>query len=209
MSLDTGVHPEITMRYSVECLFPSIVHNIEINLPKSIEEFCLKQYNKDSEGVKFSNKGGGWQSREIYEDTVVTDLLYETFRDTLYVHSQYQEFDRITIANHWVNINPPNSYNTLHNHPQAHWSGVIYVKAPIGSGEIWFPNPDTFKTCSEVLFYKNEFKDYTKIHDHLSFTPREGTIIIFPSHLNHGVHMNESSEDRISIAFNCHVRSSP
>jgi ectoine hydroxylase-related dioxygenase (phytanoyl-CoA dioxygenase family) len=35
---------------------------------------------------------------------------------------------------------------------------------------------------------------------------KEGTIVIFPSHLEHSVEKNNSNENRYSIAFNFYVR---
>ena len=46
------------------------------------------------------------------------------------------------------------------------------------------------------------FRKHLTIIKSLSFDPLEGHMLIFPSNLKHGVEMNQSDEDRISIAFN-------
>ena len=42
------------------------------------------------------------------------------------------------MGNMWANINPPGGYNMPHIHPNSHFSGVYYIKAPKDSGNISF-----------------------------------------------------------------------
>ena len=54
--------------------------------------------------------------------------------------------------------------------------------------------------------------DYIKETEYNKTTHRvpvqNSDIIIFPSWLNHGVEVNQSTEDRIVIGFNCFVKGS-
>ena len=45
------------------------------------------------------------------------------------------------IGNMWANINPPGALNRPHLHPNSHFSGVYYIKAPKNSGQIVFNEP--------------------------------------------------------------------
>ena len=50
------------------------------------------------------------------------------------------------IGNMWANINPPGGYNRPHLHPNSHFSGVYYIKAPENSGQIVFNEPRSWST---------------------------------------------------------------
>ena len=43
----------------------------------------------------------------------------------------------------WSIINVPGSFNRSHIHPDCLWSGVYYVQAPEGAGQIEFTEPRT------------------------------------------------------------------
>ena len=67
---------------------------------------------------------------------------------------------------------------------------------------ISFDNPNGHQTHTEINSYNQEFKDQFFVHHAYWLPPIEGRMIIFPSHLQHGVNENNSNEDRISISFN-------
>ena len=139
-----------------------------------------------------SNRGG-YQSPAIS----LEEMFPELYRDVCLLKStiEYESLFRIKLANAWVNINRKHDYNITHNHPKAAFSGVIYLKVPDNSGPIVFKNPapvNLFPVSSESpLFYP----DYLLV-------PNPGDTIFFPAYLHHFVEVNQSNEDRISIAFN-------
>ena len=52
-----------------------------------------------------------------------------------------------------------------------------------------------------------EFDDTNSVNaDRYNLKINEGTIVIFPSHLEHSVERNNSNENRYSVAFNFFVR---
>ena len=102
-------------------------------------------------------------------------------------------------------INCPNSYNTSHTHPDAHFSGVLWLKVPENSGKIKFDNPFNHSGYTEILSYLPELKDQTGFYNGMSYDPKVGRMISFPSSLRHEVGINESNEDRIAISYNIHV----
>ena len=50
--------------------------------------------------------------------------------------------------------------------------------------------------------YSEEIAKEYNLYNVYWMEPLEGTIIMFPSHIQHGVDMNESRQDRISASFN-------
>ena len=102
-------------------------------------------------------------------------------------------------------INPPNTYNTSHTHPEAHFSGVMWIKTPKKCGDISFNNPCEFSGYIEMHSYLDEVREQTGVHPTYKFHPESGKIITFPSSLRHEVKINESDEDRISVSYNIHI----
>ena len=89
----------------------------------------------------------------------------------------------------WFNINYTGSSNIKHTHPGSALSGVFYINIPDNSGNITFHHID-----SHGLFFT---QDST-----FSINPHDGLMILFPGTLLHDVEINNSKENRISIAFN-------
>ena len=80
----------------------------------------------------------------------------------------------------WFNVAKANEMTGLHNH--SGWSvlsGVVYLQADENSGNLFFKNEEEFE-----------------------IEPAVGKMIIFPPHLKHGVRLNKSRNERISLAFN-------
>ena len=50
--------------------------------------------------------------------------------------------------------------------------------------------------------YTDKFKEDTNYYHNYSLPATEGSLLLFPSHLQHKVEENKSDEDRISISFN-------
>ena len=187
------------MNHHANCLFSSILHRVETELNPKVLEFCLEQYKADHKGIVKSNHGG-WHSQEMNEG-----LIHEELSNILEQSIQKLVTRKIELQTFWININTPNSYNRLHNHPAAHFSGVYYVKVPDESGTIYFENPHTFEAFSEIQSYSDQFKYDTTQYHYLDISGKEGLLLVFPSYLKHGVEENKSGSDRISISFNARV----
>ena len=99
-------------------------------------------------------------------------------------------------------INSPNTYNTSHTHPEAHLSGVMWIKTQDKCGDIEFDNPAEFTGFSEIKSYIDEVKEKTCTYLSYSFYPKQGKMLTFPASLRHEVQVNESNEDRIAVSYN-------
>ena len=84
----------------------------------------------------------------------------------------------------WFNSASKGESTGIHNHiDHATVSGVFYLKAPDNSANLFFKNGKNNELEIEI---------------------ETGKIVLFPSELDHYVPENESSETRISLAFNCY-----
>ena len=196
------------MTYTPACWFPCLVHVLKTKPNEEIKSRCLDTRSNEPEGVRKSNRGGGWHSDSHDEMTNYgSEKLIKSHLHSLFDQSINQVIDgELELVNYWININGKGAYNVKHNHPQAHFSGVYYVHCPQNSGEIIFENPHKFTAFAELSCYKQEFLRQTVQNKSISINPTAGLLLIFPAHLEHSVGVNNSDEERISIGFNCITR---
>ena len=192
-------------KYTVRMIFPTIMHDYyyeKINEKDAID-FCYEQKKLDPIGKEISNRGG-WHSDffNINDDNIISHILTEGLSESIFTALNPSLELSIT---YWIMINCPNSYNTSHTHPDAHFSGVLWLKVPENSGKIKFDNPFNHSGYTEILSYLPELKDQTAFYNGMSYDPKVGRMISFPSSLRHEVGINESNEDRIAISYNIHV----
>lgn len=162
---------------------------------------------KENNGRVVSNING-FQSNEFkMNDPLVNKFYFEI----LPVIQQYVTLFQIScnydtnLNNLWYNVNGKYSYNHNHSHAGCAISGVYYLNTPENCGDICFDNPD--RTMQAIPFYNGPFKQYNEFNsDFFGITPKEGLMILFPSHIFHRVDMNNSDENRISVAFNIEVK---
>lgn len=82
----------------------------------------------------------------------------------------------------WFNIARSEEFTGLHDHDSdSALSAVSYLQADPHSGNLYFAVDNK---------------------EDIEIEPRVGEIILFPPHLRHGVRPNQSTKERISLAFN-------
>ncbi len=109
------------------------------------------------------------------------------------------EFKEIGIVESWSNINQGiNSYNHQHCH-QGVLSGVFYLDAPEGSGNLVIVNPGMNTLWQGYPMVKARNK-YTS--EAITVKPKDGLLILWPSFVPHSVETNSRDIKRVSISFN-------
>ena len=76
------------------------------------------------------------------------------------------------MGNMWANINPPGGYNRPHVHPNSHFSGVYYIKAPKNSGKLFLMNQAT--GAHMVCLRRKEGKPPSHLWKEVRVDPLEG-----------------------------------
>ena len=99
------------------------------------------------------------------------------------------------IINSWMTKFAADEFAHSHDHGSSDISGVYYYKVPnhSNSGEIQFHSPVEQLSTSYVTEH---------IPRQVTYPAEVGGIILFPGWLRHGVTVNRSNEDRMSISFN-------
>lgn len=194
----------------VSALFPTIVVRTICEDFSSIQDdiidwcYSVKETNP---GQKVSNQGG-WQSAGYFEGeefSKVKDYLLGKIAESLQELLSPEKCQGFRVGRIWVNINGKNAYNEMHDHPNCNLSGVLWVKSPENCGRFKFDNPNSFSQSYVIDGTLDEIQKTFNNYSSLSFDPLEGHMLVFPSNLKHGVEMNQSDKDRISIAFNIHI----
>ena len=104
----------------------------------------------------------------------------------------------LTFVGSWFSINRKHTYHEMHNHIPATWSGVYYLQAEEDDAPITFY--DSNKTTNWPWAGYKEANAYNT--PSYSVTPKTGRLLIFPSHLVHGVGQQKKDSERITISFN-------
>ena len=191
------------LNYKTTPIFPIPIHTFDVNgfneIQDELIDYACELRKKDPKGVSISNRGG-WQSSG-FEVKDENDKLHNFLFNCIngFPHINYK-VNFLIYA--WININKPGNYNVKHLHPTNDLSGVLWIKAPQNSGDIVFESPYEFQAYQEIDSYVDEFRNSFNIDHSYYFTPTDGRMLIFPSHLMHEVEENLSNEDRISVSFN-------
>lgn len=206
---------EESFKLTKRAYFPTTIFQIDIPNAKALNTKLLSniytEQERDLKGISRSNftELGGWHSHnDLHKVAEYADLVGLIGRATAQMSEDlgYSSGHHITIGTMWSIINPPGSSNRAHVHPGCLWSGVYYIQAPEGAGNIEFIEPRTAHLMNQPRYLANAKRqkdNWTKVR----FTPTPGRMLIFPSWLYHAVDPNTSKETgkaahRIIISFN-------
>ena len=176
------------------------INNYE-DINTDLKKYLYLEKEKNPKGTKKSNISG-WHSEDF-------DLKNESFKNFIKEISKNignavkdmswdLESQIVKITSMWAIINSKNAFNEKHHHGNSALSAAYYVKAKKNSGDIMFFDPRQAN-----VFHHPISSEVNKINSQVqSVTPKAGTLILFPSYLEHKVNPNLSDEDRIVISFN-------
>jgi len=186
-------------------LFPTPVTHV----PNVITKPFLKKLR---EIIKEAKSVTNNQSKDLYHTN--TNKVFEDLDDIRELKKillpHVEDFGEVLFSDKldwgfagiWGNIMKKDGYQYLHNHCNSFISGVLYIDIPdtCYPTRFWRPEPANFFHFMHVNSdnsnqYNNAYINFDSVES--------GDLILFPSYLHHDVPMNESDEDRISIAFNC------
>lgn len=102
----------------------------------------------------------------------------------------------------WINLHAPGDYAPKHNHTNSFYSGVFYLDVPENSGKIWFIKSTTHCTYTTPTIDPTITEFNIQNSNEWGFDPESNDLLLFPSHLDHSVDVNESNSNRYSLAFN-------
>lgn len=188
-------------------LFPTMIYSAEIHgaqdLNATLINSVLAEHRADPKGMHASNQPalGGWHSRtDLHRQSEFTRIAMAV-RDLAHIIAEALGYDpswRLDIDQMWAIANAPGSSNSSHVHPGALWSGVYYIQAADGAGDIEFTDPRAANVMQQARHTEKPELCRTAIR----YTPRAGLMLMFPSWLYHSVHPNLSQQERVILSFN-------
>lgn len=172
---------------------------------EEIKQFVYSYMKNIPDGSKKSNYGG-YQSYDLPPNNVPESFrhLISCVTNSINQVADYYRYHPLVIANTWFNVNPINTYNLLHTHPQSILSGAYYVQCESDtddemSGRLFFERSDG----GENHIQPESMKEIN-MRNGMSFSAKvqTGSLYIFHSWIPHHVSINKKNYDRISISFN-------
>jgi len=183
-------------------LFPTPVWVIDFepNVHEPLNAHIVRQLDTMLHERPEVGVGGTLQTdNNLHEFDEFADMVVQIQRGVVAVLEFLDvKYDAFEITGCWANINPPGGINTPHTHPNNYLSGVYYVQTQTGADSIFFSDPRP--QASVMMTPTNSRNVYSG--NEVSFDARPGRMIMFPSWLTHGVPVNRSNRDRISVSFN-------
>ena len=98
----------------------------------------------------------------------------------------------------WINLYKRGQYQEIHDHSDHDFAGTIFMNNDIDFAKFYFFDRNSHRSPDII---KNAF------NLHNSFYPpiEQGTILIFPGHMLHGVSQHKSDKVRKTLSFNFDV----
>ena len=183
-------------------MFPTLVWKtlLKAELGDAIDANVLATLEQLRRNLPTLNPGDGWQSEQTLHQR-------DEFRDLISCVSNVAKsilrFLRISqeafeITGCWATVLAKGAIHKAHSHPNNYVSGVYYVRIHPGADTINFHDPR-----SQTRVIRPPVVELTAENtDQVVVRVTNGTLLMFPSYLEHSVDTNMSAEERISISFN-------
>ena len=176
------------------------INNSE-NINTELKNYIYKEKEKNPEGARKSNVNG-WHSDEFdLKNENLKNFISEISKN---IESAIKDMDWdletqiVKITSMWSIINNKDAFNEKHHHGNSALSAAYYVKAEQNAGNIVFYDPRQAN-----VFHHPTSKQVNSVNAQVqSVTPKAGTLVLFPSYLEHKVNPNLSNDERIVISFN-------
>lgn len=145
-------------------------------------------------------RGQAWQSQhglhELDEFAELIEYVSDSTATVLeFLKSGYCKFE-VTAC--WATVNAPGRGHPKHAHPNSFLSGVYYVQTQSGADTINFHDPR-----AQTAIIRPPVTELVAANaDQAVITVTDGTLLLFPSWLEHAVDVNASERIRISLSFN-------
>ena len=176
------------------------LNNFE-NINNELKSYIYQARKDNPEGVKKSNVNG-WHSEGFdLKNQSLKNFITEISNNIgSAIKDMNWDLDSqiVRITNMWAIINKERAFNERHHHGNSSLSAAYYVKAEKNAGDLIFFDPRQAN-----VFHHPTSKEANSLNCQVqSVTPRSGTLVLFPSYLEHKVAENLSNEERIVVSFN-------
>jgi len=140
-----------------------------------------------------------WLSSLTFKDNPISHLpkFSEQLAYSLEEYTKKMDFyynTGVTLQASWFSCFHEHNYAHIHSHRGADISGVYYFSTSGDDGDLFFTSPIANAKASKS--WANE---------RVNYPPKQGTLLLFPGWLEHGVSTNTKDHARVSLSFNIQV----
>jgi uncharacterized protein (TIGR02466 family) len=183
-------------------MFPTLVWKIQLkpDLQRAIDAQIVGWLEQVRRELPRLEPGHGWQSEralhEREELQKLTGCVKEAARGVLrFLRIGCEDLE---ITGCWATVLAQGARHEAHMHPNNFLSAVYYLRTHPGADTINFHDPR-----SQTSIIRPPVTELTAQNtDQVVVRVANGTLLMFPSYLEHSVDATESAEERISISFN-------
>lgn len=137
-----------------------------------------------------SSKNSNFFHKELFD---WFDSCIEVAKDDLSLPKQI----KLPITICWTNKTNKLQNHHLHSHGNSFMSGIFYLTDSHNGGETVFVCKNPWFQLHKWLSWKNKQENIN-----ITYTPKKGVLVLFPSHILHRVNPVKDTSIRYSIAFN-------
>ena len=183
-------------------LFPSLVWKTQLRaeVHEPIDASALGLLHALRQGLPVLQAGEAWQSGHALHGREELHELCDCVSRAAASVLQFLKIgaEEIEITGCWANLYAPGAAHRAHSHPNNYLSAVYYVRTWPGADSINFHDPR-----SQAGVIRPPVTELTSANtDQVVVRVRSGTLLVFPSYLQHSVDANAGSESRVSVSFN-------
>lgn len=183
-------------------MFPTLVWKFQLkrDLQQAIDAKIVRSLECMRRELPQLEPGHGWQSEPVLHRRAEFQKLAACVKDAAksvlrFLQIGYEDFE---ITGCWVTVLAKGARHKAHTHPNNFLSAVYYVRTQPGADTINFHDPR-----SQTSIIRPPVTQLTAQNtDQVVVKVADGTLLMFPSYLEHSVDPTESAEERISISFN-------
>lgn len=183
-------------------MFPTLVWKIELRteVHKPINEKIIEVLNRMRQSMPDLAPGEAWQSNQALHKLEELRELVSYINSTIKRVLQFLRigYDAFEITACWANFSARGASHRAHSHPNNFLSGVYYVSTEEGADTINFHDPR-----NQTSIIRPPVTELTAVNtDQVVVKVKDGTLLVFPSYLQHSVDPNMSDSVRVSVSFN-------
>src|SRR2546422_320328 len=183
-------------------MFPTLVWKflLEAGLRSAIDAKIVATLERMRRELPKLAPGQGWQSEQTLHGRDEFGQLAACVGNAAKSILRFLRvgYEACEITGCWATVLANGAIHKVHSHPNNFLSGVYYVRIQPGSDTINFHDPR-----SQTGVIRPPVVELTAENtDQVVVRVTNGTLLMFPSYLEHSVDTNVSGGERISISFN-------
>ena len=185
---------------SLITLFPSLVYKSNINRSLSDDEKQLIQDKSlQIQNNKFNSSSVDNKILDNNNFKYINNFIQEKINFFIETIIQPKHNLSCYVTESWLNFNKRGDSHHKHFHKNSFLSGVFYLSVNENDSI-------TFLSPIKNLFDIEKSEENELNADYARVKIKNGDLVIFYSHLDHKVDINQNNETRISLSFNTFIK---